>query len=431
MDDWDCWKLDHAFIDPDDFFTQSLAHMAAQRKLGWNAIRANPNMAGHNMTGTVDGDSVNAEGLTTVFRELKPGTVDALFDSLAPLRLCVFAELVNLYSGSSVNLEIVLANEDVLQPGTYPLRLQIVGPDNFRAFDRTIEVEVPTTVNGKEPPLAYPIFSDNVVIDGPGGHYSFVARFERGAAAFGGDVEFHVTDSQHMPTVNAEVVLWGEDADLEKRIEANQIAWRRFDPSITDQQELILVSRAPHASGGAEEFRDLATRIARGSSVVFLSPVVFAGDSESTRWAPLKQKGRIDQISRGAPQGLGPYMADDWCKKHPIFDGLQCGGLMDYTIYRDLIPDEVWYEQQSPAEAIAGSIFTSFGYSSGLLTSVHEFGAGRFILNTLWIRENLGVVPAADRLLRNMLNYAAENLNQPLAPLPGNSEKMLKDIGLG
>ena len=123
-------------------------------------------------------------------------------------------------------------------------------------------------------------------------------------------------------------------------------------------------------------------------------------------------------------------MADDWSKKHPIFGGLQSGGLMDYTIYRDLVPDEVWYDQQSPAEAVAGSIFTSFGYSAGLLISVHEFGAGRFILNTLGIRENLGVDPAAERLLRNMLNYAAANLNQPLAPLPGNFESMLKDIGL-
>ena len=430
LDDWNRWKLDEAFTDPDEFFTQSLSHMATQRKLGWNAIRANPNMAGHNMTGTVDGDSINAEGLTTIFRELKPGTVDALYDSLAPLRLCLFAEPANLYSGSSVSLEVVLANEDVLQPGPYPLRLQVVGPGNFRAYDRTIEVEVPGAVNRKEPPLAYPIFHDELMLEGPGGQYRFVARFEKGAAAFGGEVEFYVTDSHQMPVVRDEVVLWGEDNDLEKWFKLNQIATRRFNPAVTDRRELILVSRAPHASGGAEAFRDLATRVARGSSVVFLSPAVFAGEGESTRWAPLKNKGRIDQISRGAPQGLGPYMADDWCKKHPIFDGLQCGGLMDYTIYRDLIPDEVWFDQQLPAEAVAGSIFTSFGYSSGLLISMHEFGAGRFILNTLRIRENLGAVPAAERLLRNMLNYAAENLNQPIVPLPDNFEATLSDLGL-
>jgi hypothetical protein len=138
----------------------------------------------------------------------------------------------------------------------------------------------------------------------------------------------------------------------------------------------------------------------------------------------LKNKGRVDNIPRWL------YLSDDWSKKHPIFDGLQSGALMDYTIYRDIIPNEVWYEQQLPTEAVAGSIHTSCGYSSGLLLSVHEFGAGRFILNTLWIRENLGNVPVAERLLRNMLNYATANLNQPPAPLPDNFAITLKDMGL-
>jgi len=37
---------------------------------------------------------------------------------------------------------------------------------------------------------------------------------------------------------------------------------------------------------------------------------------------------------------------------------------------------------------------------------VHALGHGKLILNTLRIRENLGVDPVAERLLRNMLNYA-------------------------
>ena len=58
-----------------------------------------------------------AEGLTTTFRGLKPGTVDALFEGLAPLRLCLFAEPVNVYRGTRVRCEAVLANEDALAPG--------------------------------------------------------------------------------------------------------------------------------------------------------------------------------------------------------------------------------------------------------------------------------------------------------------------------
>jgi len=55
---------------------------------------------------------------------------------------------------------------------------------------------------------------------------------------------------------------------------------------------------------------------------------------------------------------------------------------------------------------MAGAIKASQDYSSGLMLAVYESDAGRFILNTLLIRENLGSNPAAERLLRNLLNYA-------------------------
>jgi hypothetical protein len=47
------------------------------------------------------------------------------------------------------------------------------------------------------------------------------------------------------------------------------------------------------------------------------------------------------------------------------------------------------------------------GFVHGMHVAVYELGLGRFILNTLNIESNLGKHPAAERLLRNMLNYAA------------------------
>jgi hypothetical protein len=47
----------------------------------------------------------------------------------------------------------------------------------------------------------------------------------------------------------------------------------------------------------------------------------------------------------------------------------------------------------------------------------------------LRIRENLGVVPAAERLLRNALNYAARDLDQPLAPLQEDFDQQLRTFG--
>lgn len=82
-----------------------------------------------------------------------------------------------------------------------------------------------------------------------------------------------------------------------------------------------------------------------------------------------------------------------------------------------------------PAEAVCGSIRTNSEYVSGLHVGVWNFGAGRFIVNTLRIRENLGSNPAAERLLRNMLTYAARGTDQPAAALPADFQQQLKTIG--
>ena len=61
--------------------------------------------------------------------------------------------------------------------------------------------------------------------------------------------------------------------------------------------------------------------------------------------------------------------------------------------------------------------------------AVYRLGAGRFILNNLKIRENLGRDPVAERLLRNMLDYAASDVDKPLAELPADFASHLKAIG--
>jgi hypothetical protein len=185
---------------------------------------------------------------------------------------------------------------------------------------------------------------------------------------------------------------------------------------------VILVSRKP-APGGTEAFRELARRIVRGSTAVFLSPEVFAKGDQPLGWVPLKKKGTVTSI------GGSLYHKDEWAKNHPIFDGLPAGGLMDWLFYREIIPDPVWVGLDPPAEAVAGANNVAFGYASGLTVSVHQFGEGRFVLNTLRIADNLGVHPAAERLLRNMLRYAARDAKKPPSDLPTDFEAQLKSLG--
>lgn len=386
--DWKRWKLDEIYVRPQDFFAESLRKMAGQRTLGLNAIRSNPNIVGYSLTGMNDHVSCG-EGLTTTFRELKPGTVDAMFEGLAPLRLCLFAEPVNVYRGASVHLEAVLANEDALAPGKYPVRLLVVGPRNQCVFEKTVNVTI-----AKESPFALPVFADDVVIDGPAGRYRFLASFQRGGAATGGEGEFYVADPAKMPAVKTDIMLAGSDPELEKWLGDHGIRCGKLVAGRRAGGGVILVSRTPPA------FEELWRQVQGGATAVFLSPDVLQQGDQPLGWLPLANRGTVSSI-RG-----WLYLKDEWAKRHPIFDGLPNGGLMDYTFYREIIPDTVLIGQDPPVEAVAGAIKASQDYSSGLMVAVFESGAGRFILNTLLIREHLGTNPVAERLLRNLLNYA-------------------------
>jgi hypothetical protein len=414
--------LNEVFDRPEEFFRQSLARMANQRLLGINAIRANSNVIGHSLTGTLD-QGMTAEGVWTTFRELKPGTTDAMFDAWAPLRWCLFVEPVNVYRHRPVRLEAVLANEDVLAPGDYPARLQVVGPNLARVFEKSITVKIADPKSGPEASMVQPVFSEDVTIDGPPGNYRFLATFEKGAAACGEAVGFNVDVApEEMPRVESEIVLMSPDGGLARWLTEHGIQHRPYATGQPTAREVILASGKPTADA-ATVFKDLAQRIACGSTVVFLTTDTYARGNQSTGWLPLKTKGSVSGIARWL------YHSDEWAKQHPIFAGMQAGGLMDYSYYRELIPEVVFTGIEPAADPVAGGINASQGYQSGLMMAVYRLGAGEFILNSLLIRENLGEVPQADRLLRNMLRFAARDTGKPLAASPADFDDQLKAMG--
>ena len=155
-------------------------------------------------------------------------------------------------------------------------------------------------------------------------------------------------------------------------------------PETPTTREVILVSKTPAAPAVRQRLRNwpAASRAERRRCFSRRR----SSSRATSRWAGCRWRTR----ARPVPIRGWLYLKDEWAKRHPIFDGLPSGGLMDYTFYREIIPDLVLSGQDPPAEAVAGAIKASQDYSSGLMLAVHEFGAGRFILNTLLIRENLG-----------------------------------------
>ena len=421
--DWDKWNLNEIYPRPEDFFAESIRRVAGQRRIGLTAIRSNPQLAGYNLTGMND-HVMGGEGLTTTFRELKPGTTDALFEELAPLRWCLFAEPKNSYRGEKVKLEVILATDEPLPAGEYIALIQVVGPGNQRVYEHRTTITIPVLQKDEELPLAIPVYSIELPVDEPAGKYKLLATLERGGAPTCGEVEFWVDDPDQMPPIESEITTWGTDPVLSKWLEDHHMKTTPFNADTQTSNEVILVGINPPAGvDTAASFTALAKHIARGSNAIFLSPEIFRQGKNKVRFLPLEKKGSLSDLYSWL------YLKDEWAKQHPIFEALPAGGLLDHQFYREIIPATAFVGQDAPKEAVAGSIKSSLDYASGLMVSVNAFGAGNFILNTMLIRENLGIHPAAERLLRNMLHFAAVDQKKPIEKLPVDFESKLKAIG--
>ena len=402
MTDWNRWKLDEAFYGPEEFFGEAVARMAEQRRLGINAIRANANVIAHSVTGTHD-QGISGEGLTTLFRELKPGTVDTMADVFAPLRFCCFVEPVQVYRGDKAKCEAVLVNEDILPPGDYPVRYLVIGPNNERIFDQTRTLTIPNPGEGKENPMVLPAFSEEIPVDGPSGEYRLIASFQADAAAAGGCERFFVADRADFPKVEGRFIVWGDDTDLITKLKTlgiDALPGIRADGSREEltPESKIVVGRSVNQKT-PEEFARLTEAVKSGANVLFLAAEdSFSADGNRSAFWPLESKAVIETL----PNWL--YHKDDWTKRSGAFDGLPSGDVSDYVFYREMIPLFSFNGPDLiPDEALAGAFNTQMGYSAGLSLAVWKVGRGKMIFNTWRIQERLPNHPVAERMVRNLL----------------------------
>jgi hypothetical protein len=405
--DWRRYGMETVTPFPEDILRQSQQLHGAQRLVGLNAIRANPKICGYNLTGTVD-QGMTAEGLWTTWREFKPGVIDAVADGLAPLRWCMFVEPLHGYRGQSFELDVVLANEDALLPGNYPIVVRVSGPQGC-VWERTVTLTIPATP--AELPLAINLLSEEVSIDGPAGCYQLAASMLHGGAPAGGHAVFYIGDRSALPSIPPEITVWEDGNQLNAWLASCGVRARRFAEAHTDathlDAEVIVVGAVSRAGNEAQEWHELVRRMENGATVIFVTPASFQRDGDPVGWLPLPaaDRGRCDIFYNSI------YHREDVAKAHPIFDGLPGPGILDWTYYRDVIPERLFQDQPVPDEVAAAAFALGYtcpgGYTSGIVTGSYRLGAGRFLINTLRLLENLGSHPVADRLLLNMINWAA------------------------
>ncbi|MGE5293945.1 MAG: glycoside hydrolase family 2 protein, partial [Solirubrobacterales bacterium] len=398
--DWKRLGFDGVYAFPEDLLRESQRLHARQRTIGFNCIRSNPKLCGYNLTGILD-HGMTGEGLWTYWRRWKPATFDAVSDGWSPLRWCLFVEPLHVYAGREVTVEAVLANEDVLKPGRYPARFRVVGP-NGPVWEKQTTVTIPET-----PTLAVPVIRETFRLDVPAGQYSFAANLEQGGSPTGGRLAFYVSDSASLPPLTGDAAVWGIDAKAQEWLTKHGLRCRPLTADASNPQELVLVGTPSDAETNQAMWESLSTRTAAGAGVVFLSGRIFREGKAAMNWLPLENKGRCRTIHDWL------YHKTCVANRHPVFDGLQGPGIMDWDYYGSIIPKEIFEGQDTPDETIAAGFATGNaqfgnGYGSCLLMAMYKSGKGRIILSTPYILENLDAHPAADRLLVNLIRYAQQ-----------------------
>ena len=249
--DWKRFGMEGVYAFPEEMLRASQQLHCRQRLLGFNLIRSNPKICGFNLTGLLD-HGYTGEGLWTFWREFKPGIMEALQDGWAPLRWCLFAAPMHGYAGRPLKLQAVLANEDVLAPGTYPALLRVVGPNGV-AWEEKRDVVIPKPAAGCDGPLAVPVFSGEVTLPGPAGQYLLAATLEHGGAPAGGRLSFYLSEPRLASA--AAVVVSQVDARVQEWLKTRGLTVTPLQPAQVAAREVILVgdwNDADHRAGSPE-----------------------------------------------------------------------------------------------------------------------------------------------------------------------------------
>jgi len=422
--DWTRFGMESVYAFPEGMLRDSQRLHCRQRVYGFDLIRSNPKICGFNLTGLLD-HGYTGEGLWTFWREWKPGIVDALQDGWAPLRWCLFASPMHGYVNRPFKLEAVLANEDVLAPGEYAVTLRVLGPAGV-SWEQQTMVRVAQPNPGEDGPLAIPVFSGEVTLAGPAGQYEFAVDMANGGAPAGGRLKFYLSDIGVRPAASRNVVVWGIDDRVRQWLSSRGVVCGSLAQTMGETPQVILVGDVSASQPDAAAWRGLMARVARGSVVVFLAPHAFKRD-DAVGWLPLVNKGRGNEF----PDWL--YHKECVAKAHPVLEGLQSRGVMDWEYYGPVIPHYFFEGQDAPDElAIAAFALCHSappgGYAAGIILGSYRFGQGLFTLNSLNIVENVDRHPAADRLLLNLIEYAAAHLAETAGALPADFDQTLAAI---
>lgn len=388
--DFSKFGFDRVYPFPETMLIESQRLGARQRTLGFNLIRANPQIAGFSMTGLLD-HGMCGEGLWSYWRRWKPEMFDAISDGFSPLRFCLMTWQTNAYSGREFRVKASLATEDALRPGRYSASFRIVR-DCVTVWSKDSEIVIPESM-----PLAVPVFDERITLDVPTGKYTLLANLNNGGSPTGEKLDFYITDTSYLNAQGTSVRVWGVNEKAAAFMTSCGVNVLPF----SGETDLPVIVGNPEDHGDDAKWNSLRTAAENGHKTVFMQSRLFLDHPELTA-----KTGFADFRCVYTQDFL--YHKEYVPMPHPIFDGLR-PGMMDLDYVSTVFPHETIETEASPEPIcsgfVTGSIWVEGAYRSSYSIAEWKTGRGSVILSMPYVLENIGDNPIADILLINTVKY--------------------------
>lgn len=388
--DFSKFGFDRVYPFPETMLIESQRLGARQRTLGFNLIRANPQIAGFSMTGLLD-HGMCGEGLWSYWRRWKPEMFDAISDGFSPLRFCLMTWQTNAYSGREFRVKASLATEDALRPGRYSASFRIVR-DCVTVWSKDTEIVIPESM-----PLAVPVFDERITLDVPTGRYTLLANLNNGGSPTGEKLDFYITDTSYLNAQETSVRVWGVNEKAAAFMTSCGVNVLPF----SGETDLPVIVGNPEDHGDDAKWNSLRTAAENGHKTVFMQSRLFLDHPELTA-----KTGFADFRCVYTQDFL--YHKEYVPMPHPIFDGLR-PGMMDLDYVSTVFPHETIETEASPEPIcsgfVTGSIWVEGSYRSSYSIAEWKTGRGSVILSMPYVLENIGDNPIADILLINTVKY--------------------------
>jgi hypothetical protein len=392
---WKLHGLDQVFSSISEFCLGTQNVQADGVLLETQAMRMNPNIPGYIICQYADFPRETGAGLVDLWREKKKA-----FETFRlvnrPLQATLMADPVCCWPGQSLSYELAVVNEGNPIPGA-TVHVRLIDAAGSIVCAHRIPLDIAREVRPLTPPVvaapAPGVYRLEAEITGEGVPET-VTRLPITCIA---RRDFATLDPVHVIDCNGQLTAF------------LQAQGARVIPFTgTEEASTILVGGLEDLDAACYE-RILAAYalVNRGALLAFL------GIGTAKPMSPWYKSHTLDFSPKWFPETVKLICAEGrtdnayhYVKTHPLFDDLPQSAVINLE-FRNVYPRNCMVETPPEAEILAGCFHmlpTFWGVDAELLPR----GAGKVLINQFHIIPNLGVDPAADLMLHNLLRWSKD-----------------------